>query len=327
MMADMVECVERFSREIRNVEPPETPQRLGMQGKINALDFLREELTEFEDSVTMEKEADALVDLAYVAFGRLVEMGLSPRALFEEVHAANMRKAAGDLAKRPGWDGTDAVKPDGWTPPNLLPLLSAGRESLLRGLWRPKILVIGHAGHGKDTFCQVLRRYGFRFESSSRHCAERIVMPYFDSLGQSYESVHECLADRANHRQLWYNLIREFNSPDATALARSILEDNDVYCGMRSADELITCRQSKLFDSIIWVDRSRHLPPEPATSCTVMKEMAHCVVDNNGTRAQLTGQIHNYVVGLYGRHAVASAMREAADGQGAVAEHMMEEAA
>ena len=289
MIMDMLEKTERFAREVGSVDIPETPQRLGMQGKLRALELFREELSQFEDATELHREAESLIEMAYLAFGRIIEMGLPPKALFEEVHEA------GALVRDP----------------DLRTFLSVGRESALRASWKPKLLIIGHAGHGKSTVCTLLRsRYGMSFAESSQFCAANIIMPYFDSIGQGYQSVEECFADRINHRWIWFNLIREYNSSDATTLAREILDKFDVYSGMRSADELITCKQAKLFDHIVWVDRSEHAPVEPASSCTVLREMANYVIDNNGTEQQLVTNVHSYVTWLYGRHMVNSLMRE-----------------
>lgn len=314
MIGDMTDMVARFCLEIRGVEPPSTPQRLGMNGKQLALGVLHEEIEEFKDAETLEDEADALIDLIYYALGRVYEMGLSPRALFEEVHRANMDKVSGDLAKRPGWAGKDAIKPAGWKPPHLEPLLNAGKEAVLRGAWRPKLLVLGYAGHGKDTFCEILRdSYGFRFESSSWHCARDVIMPCLDAQegGNPYSSVQDCYDDREGNRQFWFNTIRDFNALDATSLARSILTKNDVYCGMRSADELVTCMSAKLFDHIVWIDRSKHVGPEHVSSCTVTRTMADTVIPNNGTHAELATHVRDFLSWLYGRHMIESLSREA----------------
>ena len=100
-------------------------------------------------------------------------------------------------------------------------------------------------------------------------------------------SLDECYADRVNHRQDWYEQIKAFNTPDAARLAREIYADNDIYVGMRSEVELNAVRDERLFDYSIWVDRSKHVSPEPSTSCSVTKEMANYVIDNNGTLEQL----------------------------------------
>lgn len=191
--------VHRFNADIIGLPIPETPTRLGEARKEWALDALNEEVGEFFAAETLEDEVDALVDLSYFALGRLVEMGIVPGLVFDEVHEANMRKRRGELSKRPNSLGFDAVKPEGWTGPNLLPYLSLDR-SAVRAMYdvklatlelaeaaqmldvergeagKPKFLILGHARHGKDTVAEILSdEYGFAFASSSLFCAEKVI--------------------------------------------------------------------------------------------------------------------------------------------------------
>ena len=191
--------VHRFNADIIGLPIPETPTRLGEARKEWALDALNDEVGEFFAAETLEDEVDALVDLSYFALGRLVEMGVVPGAVFDEVHEANMRKRRGELSKRPNSLGFDAVKPEGWTGPELLPYLSLDRSDI-RAMYgvklaerelaeaaqtldaepgeagKPKFLILGHARHGKDTVAEILRDcYGVTFTSSSLFCAEKVI--------------------------------------------------------------------------------------------------------------------------------------------------------
>lgn len=221
---DFVAMTERFALEIIGLPIPSTPSRLSVTRKDWAMRAFNEEIAEFHKAETLEDEADALVDLAYFALGRLVEMGLAPKPLFEEVHKANMSKKRGELSKRPGSLGHDAVKPEGWTPPNLEPLLQADLQDVefaltfkpLRNVLspfkydqkhthadhvaatmgfdlgaepvrRPKIILLGHGRHGKDVVADMLAAgYGLRHTSSSMFCAERVVYPTVKALWDRY---------------------------------------------------------------------------------------------------------------------------------------------
>lgn len=154
----------------------------------------------------------------------------------------------------------------------------------------PKILVIGYARHGKDTVAEMLRDgYGLTFTSSSMFCAENIMLPYFREKERQpgspvYPDALACFNDRGAHRAEWYEQIRAYNSGDEARLAREITASHDLYCGMRSAEELEACRRANIFDAVIWVDASkRGIPPEPASSCTVTPSMADYVLDNGGS--------------------------------------------
>jgi predicted HAD superfamily Cof-like phosphohydrolase len=93
--------------------------------------FLGEELQEFIDATQEEmdlaKAFDALVDITYVAIGTAYLMGLPFERGWELVQAANMRKvrAAIDGSDSKRGSGYDVVKPGGWAPPDLRPLLFA----------------------------------------------------------------------------------------------------------------------------------------------------------------------------------------------------------
>ncbi len=83
--------------------------------------LIAEELAELDRAVAdadLVEVADALADLLYVVYGTAVSFGIDIRPIFEEVHRSNVAKAGG--AKRE--DGK-VLKPDGWQPPRIAPLL------------------------------------------------------------------------------------------------------------------------------------------------------------------------------------------------------------
>lgn len=147
-----------------------------------------------------------------------------------------------------------------------------------------KILIIGYARHGKDSVCEILRdRFGYRFVSSSYFAAEKVVFPALAEQ-YGYATVEEAYADRSNHRAEWFNLIAEYNAEDLTRLAREMLVEHDIYCGMRNREELLACQEQGVFDYYIWVDATeRGLPAEDESSCTVMQQDTQYTVTNNGT--------------------------------------------
>ena len=113
--------VEKFNLDVLAFPVPAVPTLLNPIRQQAAADCLQEELDEFKAANEAEdilESADALIDLVYFALGRLVEMGVPAEAVFQEVQRANMEKVRGDLSKRPGWNGHDAVKPEGWKAPD-----------------------------------------------------------------------------------------------------------------------------------------------------------------------------------------------------------------
>lgn len=343
-MPDIFRDVAEFNSQIIGLPQLERPGSLDPHRKAHAVDHLTEELDEYAQARTVEDEVDALVDLIYVAAGRLYEMGTDAEAHWDEVHGANMKRVRGEKSTRPNSLGYDAVKPDGWLEPNhrgVIDILGFGRPGHLfktkRGTVyetkeraprfepevlhaslremspipashqiehrrRPRILVLGHARHGKDTVAELLRDlYGVKFSSSSMFCAERVMMPYFGYHSVPYASVEECYEDRVNHRDTWFQQISLYNADDPTRLAREMLEvGNDMYVGMRSDREFQQARH--LFDHVVWVDaRGRGVPLEPSTSFDIRvgKDEAH-YISNNGTLSQLRCAVESFasIVGL-----------------------------
>ncbi len=151
----------------------------------------------------------------------------------------------------------------------------------------PKLLIIGHGRHGKDTVCEILRdHYGYSFKSSSEFCSELFIYNDLKDL-YGYSNEAECYADRHNHRQEWYDSICEYNSPDAARLGREIFAAHDIYCGLRNKREFHAMKNTGVFDYAIWVDRSDHLPPESKESMTLEQWMADFTIDNNGNLEDL----------------------------------------
>lgn len=94
-----------------------SPKHLTRRKLQERIDFLHEEWTEFvegADEQDLAKQADALIDMVYVAMGTAVMMGLPWEQLWEDVHQANMRKVRG-VGKRN--HKVDCIKPEGWEGP------------------------------------------------------------------------------------------------------------------------------------------------------------------------------------------------------------------
>src|SRR5687768_5098031 len=93
------------------------PVHLTKRKLTERIEFLQEELNEFKEGVEeqdLAKQADALVDLVYVALGTADMLGLPWDWLWADVQRANMAKERG-ITKRGHL--VDMVKPEGWVPP------------------------------------------------------------------------------------------------------------------------------------------------------------------------------------------------------------------
>lgn len=314
-MTDIFRATAEFNRTVCGIDAPSKPQMITGDRFEWFMAAANEELDEFFHANSVADQADALEDLIYFAAGRLYEMGIDGTACFNEVHRANMSKVRGELSKRSGSLGHDAIKPAGWEAPDLGPIVRRPK--------RPKILVLGHAEHGKDETCILLERYGdLAFTSSSMFCAERVIKPILLSakdtadfaawratdpnhhegllyemaqMGQVADSPMDLYADRKNHRAMWYDMIRWFIREDRARLGREIFAENDVYCGLRSAEEMVALMRTGIVDHVVWVDASHRMPPEATDSCTVTKGMADTVIGNNGDVAALNRNVVKWI--------------------------------
>lgn len=120
LVATMMTCVESFAQQVTHLPIPNTPEVLVGEDLAWAKGALQEEVDEFVEASEkgdVQEAADGLIDLIYFALGRLVQMGVPATAVFAEVQKANMAKQQGELSKRPGSKGFDAIKPEGWVAP------------------------------------------------------------------------------------------------------------------------------------------------------------------------------------------------------------------
>ena len=155
-------------------------------------------------------------------------------------------------------------------------------DETLQERGRPRLLIVGHARHGKDTLAGKIRdKLGLKFTSSSVFVGEECIWPEWGK--KRYSSFEEMFADRVNHRATWADLISAYNTPDKTRTAKTMIARGfDMYVGMRRMDEFLACRQAKLFDCVIWVDAIKRLPPESRESMEITAAYADLHCDNNG---------------------------------------------
>lgn len=93
------------------------PQLLPLKRVGERSKWMREELDEFESATSIGKQADAMIDLIYLAVGTLVEIGVPPGRVFSLVHTANMGKLWPDGVGRIDSEGK-VLKPPEWVSPD-----------------------------------------------------------------------------------------------------------------------------------------------------------------------------------------------------------------
>lgn len=166
---------------------------------------------------------------------------------------------------------------------------------------KPKLIIAGHARHGKDTVCEMMNMIGsYTYQSSSEAALHEFL---YDKLKikYGYKTPEECFEDRVNHRQEWYDEICDYGKDDLTKIGRLIFSKADIYCGIRNQDELVELRRQRLYDYFIWVDASRRLPPEPSESMTICSK-PDLIIHNNCTLNELKFKVFELVTFLLGEY-------------------------
>ena len=116
-MPSMFDDIDEFHTKIIGLEKPTAVGLVSDEFVLERMRFLAEELEEYATAGLagdMVGVADALADIVYVALGTAWTMGIPFQAVWDVVHAANMRKVRG-ITKR--GNKNDAVKPPGWVAP------------------------------------------------------------------------------------------------------------------------------------------------------------------------------------------------------------------
>ena len=152
-----------------------------------------------------------------------------------------------------------------------------------------KLLICGHAQHGKDSVADLLCDFNaYTASSSSFFVIKKLEKQMCKDLGLS--TAAEVYEKRSLHRQYLYEIIRDYNSPDKARLSKEILNEHQIYVGMRDLEEFNASKH--LYDLKIWVDASgRGVPLEPVTSFNIPKDEFDVTIENNGTYDQLVHKV------------------------------------
>nr|WP_180231613.1 HAD family hydrolase [Priestia megaterium] len=125
IMNKQYEMVREF-QTVMNQPVANTPTVMDKKRREDRFGYMDEELTEFFDAETVVDQADAMIDLIYLALGTLVEIGVQPEELFAIVHGANMSKLWPDGKVHTNPETGKVMKPPTFVRPE--PLLEAEIE-------------------------------------------------------------------------------------------------------------------------------------------------------------------------------------------------------
>lgn len=149
-----------------------------------------------------------------------------------------------------------------------------------------KILILGHAGHGKDTVANILvNKFNLKFLSATEYINEKIIYP---ALSGKYKDSRSCLLDKDNNRSLWYDLIYDYKGD----IVKEVLEVSDIYVGLRDINMLLKCINNKTFDLILCVFNP-FLKKEDTSSMTIpLHTYSDIILLNNGTIDDLIKKVN-----------------------------------
>lgn len=159
-----------------------------------------------------------------------------------------------------------------------------------------KVVVMGHARHGKDTVAERLRdTFGLQYRGSSEICAEFVKQEMQDLQIKHYPTVEACFEDRGNFRADWHKIIHDYNRGDPARLGKLIFSQADIYCGIRDVDELNGIVAE--FDPIlVWVSADSRVPQEDSSSINISFNKDTMIpLLNDGTLDQLYRNIDDFV--------------------------------
>ena len=83
--------------------------------------LIREEFEELCDSKTAVDDLDALIDILVVTVGAIYSLGADAEGAWNEVMRTNLAKIDAETGLVRKREDGKVLKPEGWTPPNLLP--------------------------------------------------------------------------------------------------------------------------------------------------------------------------------------------------------------
>lgn len=148
MFVDMWKDIEKFHEKFgfSRRKAGEKPSKKLVNFRLK---FLQEEVQELNVAFGKNDLADVLdglVDIVYVALGTAWQLGLPYERAWKLVQEANMKKIKVTSASQSqrGYVG-DVIKPDGWTPPDIIRCLDVADASM-----RIKSPKPGETGHQLD---------------------------------------------------------------------------------------------------------------------------------------------------------------------------------
>jgi hypothetical protein len=155
-----------------------------------------------------------------------------------------------------------------------------------------KLAICGPGRAGKDTAAEFLATISpLRYTAGTSYWARHLVFDWMQRDGfPQYADAHACWLDRHNHRQLWAEIIGQYNANDPVKLYRDCLADQDLLTGIRWRHEQSACKGAGLCDLWIWIDR----PGCDDPTCQVRAEDCDITILNHGTLEEFHERLRRF---------------------------------
>lgn len=143
-----------------------------------------------------------------------------------------------------------------------------------------KLGICGKGRAGKDTAAEFLAvTTGLRYTAGTSFWAKDLVFAWFQiNEPGRYRDTQHCWEDRHNNRQLWADIIGDYNRDDPVKLYKDCLENQNFLTGVRWKHEMRAIKQAAIVDCWLWVENPR-VPKD--VSCQVTMDDCDLVVLNN----------------------------------------------
>lgn len=162
------------------------------------------------------------------------------------------------------------------------------------------VLIIGHSEHGKSEVAKALCQHFGWTEGESSYVCKEIVFAELIKRGYTYATPQEAWEDRRNNKQVWKDIIKDYNKDDLAKLIKKIFSDNEIYVGLRDGEEFTTGYMTGEMDVIVYVDAWIRKPDFDTNNLDIPKGMADVIIDNNGDKEALVENIEDLILYLEG---------------------------
>lgn len=155
-----------------------------------------------------------------------------------------------------------------------------------------KIIVVGHAEHGKDEVASILELELGLMNISATHILVHNIVPqsFLNDIGLSREELE---LNKGQYRKQLFNFVRQYNKSKnrESSFIEYVLSASDIYTGVRAKEELQGAkdRAKELGWNlvVIWVDASKRKPLENKEIMSIEPDMADIIIDNNSDKNTL----------------------------------------